>query len=129
MQIQSFLTTHNPSDPPSGSVDPLGFDRGCLWLAAKILPGLTNVADQPRYFSELYAGLRLADAAPGATSASPREHSEGEESGLELPVLPLEMVNDLRVRLHVWEDPSGLPVSTDARACGSAQMDFSVDSD
>lgn len=72
MQIQSFLTAYDPSDLPGGSVDPLGFDRGYQWLADKILPGLTNVADQPRYFSALCAGLRLADTAAGA-AASPRE--------------------------------------------------------
>lgn len=73
MQIQSFLTAYDPSDLPGGSVDPLGFDRGYQWLADKILPGLTNVADQPRYFSALCAGLRLADAASGSAAVSPRE--------------------------------------------------------
>ncbi len=32
---------------------------------------------------------------------------EGNEIGLELPVLPPEMIRDLRVRLHVWEDAQG----------------------
>jgi hypothetical protein len=73
MQIQSFLTSYDPSDLPGGSVDPLGFDRGYQWLAEKILPGLTNVADQPRYFSALCAGLRLADSAPGVNALSPRD--------------------------------------------------------
>src|SRR5690606_7123171 len=56
-----FLTAYDPSDLPGGSVDPLGFERGYLFLADKILPGLTNVADRPRYFSVLCAGAYLAD--------------------------------------------------------------------
>ena len=56
-----FLTAYDPSDLPGGSLDPLGFERGYLLLADKILPGLTNVADRPRYFSILCAGASLAD--------------------------------------------------------------------
>ena len=56
-----FLTAYDPSDLPGGSVDPLGFERGYLFLADRILPGLTNVADRPRYFSVLCAGALLAD--------------------------------------------------------------------
>lgn len=55
-----FLTAYDPSDLPGGSLDPLGFERGYLLLADKILPGLTNVADRPRYFSVLCAGAFLA---------------------------------------------------------------------
>jgi hypothetical protein len=54
-----FLTAWDPSDLPGGSVDPLGFDRGYNSLADKILPGLTNVAALPRYFSVLCAGASL----------------------------------------------------------------------
>lgn len=61
MQLQPFLTAYDPTDLPGGSVDPLGFDRGYTWLAEKILPGLTNAAEQPRYLSTLCAGLVLAD--------------------------------------------------------------------
>ena len=56
-----FLTAYDPSDLPGSSLDPLGFERGYLHLADKILPGLTNVADRPRYFSVLCAGAFLAD--------------------------------------------------------------------
>ena len=56
-----FLTAYDPSDLPGGSLDPLGFDRGYLLLADKILPGLTNVAARPRYFSILCAGAFLAE--------------------------------------------------------------------
>lgn len=55
-----FLTAYDPSDLPGGSLDPLGFERGYLFLADKILPGLTNVAEKPRYFSVLCAGACLA---------------------------------------------------------------------
>lgn len=68
--MQSFLTAYDPSDLPGGSIDPLGFDRGYLWLADKILPGLTNVADQPRYLSALCAGLLLADTATVPTAST-----------------------------------------------------------
>ena len=54
-----FLTAFDPTDLPGGSVDPLGFDRGYNFLADKILPGLTNVASQPRYFGLLCAGAVL----------------------------------------------------------------------
>ena len=59
MEIQAFLTSYDPSDLPAGSIDPLGFERGYLFLADKILPGLTNVANRPRYFSMLCAGAYL----------------------------------------------------------------------
>ncbi len=55
-----FLTSFDPSDLPGSSIDPLGFERGYLFLADKILPGLTNVARYPRYFSVLCAGAYLA---------------------------------------------------------------------
>lgn len=55
-----FLTSFDPPDLPSASLDPLGFERGYLFLADKILPGLTNVANCPRYFSVLCAGASLA---------------------------------------------------------------------
>lgn len=55
-----FLTAYDPSDLPGGSVDPLGFERGYLHLAEKILPGMTNAAVCPRYFSLLCAGVGLA---------------------------------------------------------------------
>jgi len=57
--LDLFLTAYDPSDLPGGSVDPLGFERGYLFLADKILPGLTNVAGRPRYFALLCAGIFL----------------------------------------------------------------------
>ena len=59
--LQLFLTAYDPSDLPGGSLDPLGFERGYLFLADKILPGLTNVADRPRYLSVICAGAFLAE--------------------------------------------------------------------
>ena len=55
-----FLTSYDPSDLPGGSIDPLGFDRGYLFLADQILPGLTNAAGRPRYFSMMCAATHLA---------------------------------------------------------------------
>lgn len=60
MKIQAFLTAYDPTDLPGTSIDPLGFERGYLFLADKILPGLTNVANRPRYFSVLCAGAYLS---------------------------------------------------------------------
>lgn len=60
LTVPFFLTAYDPSDLPGGSIDPLGFERGYLFLADKILPGLTNVANRPRYFSVLCAGAVLA---------------------------------------------------------------------
>ena len=58
--IDFSLTAYDPSDLPGTSIDPLGFERGYLLLAEKILPGLTNVAARPRYFGLLCAGIFLA---------------------------------------------------------------------
>ena len=68
--IETFLTAYDPSDLPGTSIDPLGFERGYLCLAEKILPGLTNVANRPRYFSMLCAGAYLAG---DLFSESPRQ--------------------------------------------------------
>lgn len=65
-----FLTAYDPSDLPGGSIDPLGFERGYLLLADKMLPGLTNVASRPRYFSVLCAGASLANV---DASSPPRQ--------------------------------------------------------
>ncbi len=73
MQLEPFLTAYDPTDLPAGSVDPLGFDRGYTWLADKILPGLTNVASQPRYLSVLCASIHLADEFRGGGSVRERE--------------------------------------------------------
>lgn len=42
--IESSLTAFDPSDLASTSIDPLGFERGYLYLADGILPGLTNAS-------------------------------------------------------------------------------------
>jgi hypothetical protein len=54
-------------------VDPLGFERGYLHLAEKILPALTNVAAVPRYFSMLCAGTSLSTVEPTAPARKQRE--------------------------------------------------------
>lgn len=58
--LAPFLSAYDPSDLPGGSIDPLGFERGYLLLADKILPGLTNAAGRPRYLSVVCAGALLA---------------------------------------------------------------------
>jgi hypothetical protein len=74
LPIEAFLTAFDPSDLPGGSLDPLGFDRGYTFLADKILPGLTNVANRPRYFSVLCAGVALANI--DETALPKRLHAE-----------------------------------------------------
>jgi hypothetical protein len=61
LAIEPFLTAYDPSDLPGGSIDPLGFERGYLLLAEKLLPGLTNVASRPRYFTVLCAAIAISD--------------------------------------------------------------------
>ena len=63
--LAPFLSAYDPSDLPGGSIDPLGFERGYLFLADKILPGLTNAAGRPRYLSVVCAGALLAPPASG----------------------------------------------------------------
>lgn len=63
--LAPFLSAYDPSDLPGGSIDPLGFERGYLFLADKILPGLTNAAGRPRYLSVVCAGALLAPPATG----------------------------------------------------------------
>ena len=70
LDLPVFLTAYDPSDLPGTSIDPLGFERGYLLLADKILPGLTNVADRPRYFSVLCAGAFLAEVNPADSPRS-----------------------------------------------------------
>lgn len=71
MPLLPFLTAYDPSDLPGNSIDPLGFDRGYGVLAEKLLPGLTNVASEPRYFSLLCAGAVL-----GADCSAPNPRAE-----------------------------------------------------
>ncbi|SPE41790.1 hypothetical protein SBA3_4610001 [Candidatus Sulfopaludibacter sp. SbA3] len=65
--IETFLTAYDPSDLPGTSIDPLGFERGYLFLADKILPGLTNVASRPRYLALICAGIQLSGDATDPT--------------------------------------------------------------
>lgn len=69
MSLPVFLSAYDPSDLPAASIDPLGFERGYLALADQLLPGLTNVANRPRYFSVLCAGIHLAGIDAGSPPA------------------------------------------------------------
>ena len=68
--IETFLTSYDPSDLPGFSVDPLGFEGNYLFLADKILPGLTNAASHPRYFALICTGVLLCG---DGTDTTPRE--------------------------------------------------------
>ena len=75
--LDLFLTAYDPSDLPGTSIDPLGFERGYLFLADKILPGLTNVAAHPRYLALLCAGIHLSgDAVDVSRRELVRKHRQ-----------------------------------------------------
>ena len=58
--LQVFWTAFDPLDLASGSIDVLGFQRGYIALADKILPGFTTVTTSPRYLSMLCAAIGVA---------------------------------------------------------------------
>lgn len=73
LAIEPFLSAYDPSDLPGGSLDPLGFERGYLFLVERMLPGLTNAASRPRYFSVLCAAISISDAkGTDGTDETPR---------------------------------------------------------
>lgn len=67
--LNIFLTAYDPSDLPGGSIDPMGFESGYLFLADQLLPDLTNVASRPRYFGVLCASICIT---PVDSGDSPR---------------------------------------------------------
>jgi hypothetical protein len=68
-----FLTAYDPLDLASGSIDVLGFQRGYIALADKILPGFTTVTTTPRYVSMLCAAIGLAQDEYPDSSATPTQ--------------------------------------------------------
>ena len=72
MLLDLFLTAYDPSDLPGGSLDPMGFERGYLMLADKILPGLTNAAGHPRYLGMMCLGVSLTEDVDAATPQARR---------------------------------------------------------
>jgi hypothetical protein len=103
--MKAFLTAYDPSDLPGGSIDPLGFERGYLFLADKILPGMTNVASCPRYFGVLCAGSLLAVV---STESSPRaQRAARQECILRFEKL-WALANVLSARKNGKTEPSGL---------------------
>ncbi len=60
--VQVFWTPYDPLDLASGSLDPLGFARGYLALADRLLPSFTTVTTVPRYVSMLCAALKVAQS-------------------------------------------------------------------
>lgn len=74
LSVEPFLSAYDPSDLPGSSIDPLGFDRGYAALAEQILPGLTNAAGRPRYYSVLCAAIAISDGQQKDVAAeTPRE--------------------------------------------------------
>lgn len=100
--IQFFLSAYDPSDLPSASIDPLGFDRAYTQLAELVLPGLTNVANVPRYFALLCAGATLVDLEPGEADA----HIKGRRREV---ILRLERLWTMAVALAAEETNDSTP--------------------
>lgn len=83
MSIEPFLSAYDPSDLPGGSLDPLGFERGYVFLAERILPGLTNAANRPRYFSVLCAAIAISDEqVDDEASETPRARFERRQAAI-----------------------------------------------
>ncbi len=59
---------------------------------------------QRDYHTECEHYLRVVDNAEGSDDSAA---AEGKEKGLQLLPLPPKMIEDLRVRLHVWEEKLG----------------------
>lgn len=83
MTIPVFLTAYDPTDLPGGSVDPLGFEPGYLWLADQILPGITVAGSAPRYLSVLCAGISLADTRSAKTEQHKRARRDDAQQRFE----------------------------------------------
>lgn len=66
-------------------------------------------------FEVLTDGEVSADDAEGGNDV---DASEGVEDGIRLAALPSCMVEELRVRLHVWEDSATAPARTSTRMTG-----------
>jgi len=91
---------------------PTELDVGVPFLAATYDERMyEELRVRAQIFEVLTGGDVTRDDAAGEERKG--ENVEGEDSGLTLPALPLCMVNDLRVRLHVWEEPPApVPVRT-----------------
>lgn len=61
-----FVSTWDPRDAASGSIDPLGALRSFTAIATALLPGVTTITSRVRYLSWVCAGLRLLDDLPDA---------------------------------------------------------------
>ncbi|MCA1565745.1 MAG: hypothetical protein LC803_08935 [Acidobacteria bacterium] len=66
-----FLTAYDPLDLASNSIDVLGFQRGYIALADKILPGFTTITTSPRYVPMLCAAIRMAQDKYSDSTATP----------------------------------------------------------
>jgi hypothetical protein len=82
LSVEPFLSAYDPSDLPGGSIDPLGFDRGYAALAERVLPGLTNAAGRPRYFSVLCAAVALSDEQSKDATETPRQRYARREAAV-----------------------------------------------
>jgi len=73
------------------------------------VPFLAGTYDE-RMFEELRMRAQMFEVLTGGDvsvdnveGVDTGENAEGIESGMNLPVLPNSMIEDLRVKLHVWE--------------------------
>jgi hypothetical protein len=82
------------------------------------VPFLAGTYDE-RMFEELRIRAQMFEVLTGGDVSIDNvegldtgENAEGAESGLSLPVLPSAMIEDLRVKLHVWEPSDDNPGQT-----------------
>ncbi|MDO9022919.1 MAG: helicase-related protein [Deltaproteobacteria bacterium] len=94
---------------------PAELDVGVPFLAATYDE---RMYEELRVRAQTFEVLTGGDVARDNVEGEEGDNAEGEETGLALPALPLGMVNDLRVRLHVWEEVAnkteGNPLPTHA---------------
>lgn len=94
--VEVFWTPYDPLDLASGSLDPLGFARGYLALADRLLPSFTTVTTVPRYVSMLCAALNVAQKRVPA------------EAGLPLPKLRQARLKLMKSYERAWALACGL---------------------
>ncbi len=99
-RIGSKTFRERAADPDAS--EPAVLDIGVPFLAATYDERMyEELRVRAQTFEVLTGGDIPTDNAEGSDAVP---NAEGTEQGLSLPVLPQRMVDDLRVRLHVWSD-------------------------
>lgn len=89
-------------------IDLLTSSAGHLSVGVPYLAGTYDerMYEELRIRSQIFEVLTGGDvSADNLEGSDESDAAEGEDTGLTFPVLPQEMIGDLRVRLHVWDAP------------------------